>query len=110
MSAAIDNNDENNTVYYSTRALKYFNPSLFHCYFAAKETFLTLETYLSINSEKDINYNLMYKTGQMFDQVRIIEKVRAIGTFYDRDVYVIAKALGTIINIILSPDLPRIQY
>jgi hypothetical protein len=41
LSIAISNNDQNNTVYYSTRALKYTHPSLFHCYYAGKETYTT---------------------------------------------------------------------
>lgn len=31
--------NENRTVWYSTRVLKYLHPSCFHCYYAGKETY-----------------------------------------------------------------------
>jgi hypothetical protein len=63
LSYYISVNNENRTVYYSSRALKYMHPSLFHCYYAGKETWLTFLSYLDLNSAKDISYNMMYKTG-----------------------------------------------
>jgi len=65
LTTAISKEDENNTVYYSTRLLKYMHPCLYHCYFAEKETEATYNQYLTINSEEDIYYNALYKTGQM---------------------------------------------
>ena len=43
MSIAMNNSDENNTVYFATRGLKYFHPSAFACYYSGRETY---ETYL----------------------------------------------------------------
>lgn len=51
LSESIYWEDENNTVYFSTRALKYVHPCMFHCYFSGKETVQTLNEYLMINSE-----------------------------------------------------------
>ena len=69
--------NENRTVYYSTRILKWMHPSAFHCYYAGKETIDTIRRYLRVNSWKDVMYNLVYKMGQILDQVRIIDKVMA---------------------------------
>lgn len=55
----IDRN-ENDTVWFSTRMLKYFHPSAFHCYYAGKEAYLAAEMYLYITSTKDLLYNLVY--------------------------------------------------
>ena len=110
MSTAINNNDENNTVYYSTRALKYFHPSAFACYYSGKETYETYVQYSEINNPKDVSYNAMYKTGQMTDQVRIMLAMINKGTYFDREVYVLFRAIGTIFNIVLSPYLPRREY
>ncbi len=56
----VKDRDENDTVWYSTRMLKYFHPSAFHCYYAGKEAYLTAELYVEITSWKDIMYNLIY--------------------------------------------------
>jgi hypothetical protein len=64
--------NENLTVWFGTRVLKYLNPSLFHCYYAGKETVITIETYYETTTWRDIVYNLIYKSGQVLDQLRII--------------------------------------
>ena len=71
--------DENQTVWFFTRTLKWFHPSLFHCYYAGKETYLSFYKYLTGTSWKDILYNLVYKTGNMCDQVRVIYKLLTSG-------------------------------
>ncbi|CDW83524.1 UNKNOWN [Stylonychia lemnae] len=110
LTTAVQKTDENNTVYYSTRLLKYMHPSLFHCYYAEKEAENTLNQYLEINSGEDISYNALYKTGQMVNQVKIMAKMIDLGQYTDRQLYVIARAAGTIVNLVLSPYNPRIQY
>lgn len=110
MSIAINKSDENNTVYFATRALKFFHPSAFSCYYSGRETYETYLQYRAINSGKDVSYNSLYKTGQMSDQLRILEAMINSGTYYDREVYVLFRAIGTIINIVLSPYNPRTDY
>jgi hypothetical protein len=61
------NKNENDTVWFSTRILKWFHPSIYHCYYAGKETYISFYRYLTITSYKDILYNMIYKTGKMFD-------------------------------------------
>lgn len=101
MTISLIKNNENDSVWYSTRVLKYFHPSIFHCYYAGKETVISFTKYLSITSWKDILYNVIYKTGYMIDQGRIIYQMIRLGTYLDREIYVIARSLGTFINIIL---------
>lgn len=50
LSKAVSDGNENRTLYYSTRALKYMHPCLFHCYYAERETEATYHQYLQINS------------------------------------------------------------
>jgi hypothetical protein len=56
---------------------------------------------------KDILYNIVYKTGSIFDQIRIMYAMIDKGTYLDKEVYVISRSIGGIINVILSPDVPR---
>ena len=65
--AIFDDRDENKTVWYLTRTLKYMHPSAFHCYYAGKETSISFYHYLTATSWKDIMYNVVYKTGKMAD-------------------------------------------
>jgi len=83
LHTAIVNDDANRTVYLATRALKHMNDSLFYCYYSGKETYTTMTEYLQINSAADIYYNLLYKTGQMTDQYRVIAAMFALGTPYN---------------------------
>ena len=55
-------------------------------------------------------YNMVYKTGLMFDQIRVINRLYNKEKVEDRDVYVVARSLGQIINIILQSDARRINY
>lgn len=105
----VDGN-ENATLWYWTRVLKYTHPSAFHCYFAGKETGVTFYQYASFTSAKDIGYNVVYKTGKMFDQIRVIYRLISRGNLQDRDIYVIARSIGILMNIILQSDAPRAQY
>jgi len=93
--------NENRTVWYLTRVLKYMHPSSFHCYFAGKETYLSFYKYLTATSVKDLMYNVVYKTGKMADQIRIIYKLISNGNLRDREYYVISRSVGSLINIIL---------
>jgi hypothetical protein len=43
----------------------------------------------------------VYKTGKMADQIRVIYRIMASGNLQDRDVYVIARSIGSLINIVL---------
>jgi len=70
--AIFETKNENYTVWYLTRVLKYMHPSSFHCYFAGKETYLSFYKYLTATSWKDIMYNVVYKTGKFADQIRLI--------------------------------------
>jgi hypothetical protein len=111
MTLAVKDDDQNETVWYSTRVLKYFHPSLFHCYFAGKETYLSFESYIFNASLKDILYNLIYKTGLFMDQLRIIYYLVFFESpLDDREVYVIARSFGALFNILLEPDSPRPVY
>jgi hypothetical protein len=53
---------------------------------------------------------MFYKTGQMFDQVKIINLMVKLATYYDTQVYALADAAGSILKIILSPVYPRVDY
>lgn len=99
--AIFDYRDENQTVWYLTRTLKYMHPSAFHCYYAGKETSTSFYHYLTATSWKDIMYNVVYKTGKMADQIRVIYRLLARGDLQDRDIYVIARSVGSLINIVL---------
>eukprot|EP00347_Sterkiella_histriomuscorum_P009733 403340092 len=110
LSTAISANNENRTVFYATRALKYVHPSAFHCYYSGKETAATYQQYREINSPKDVSYNAIYKTGQMTDQIRIIQAMMNLAQYTDRQLYVIFRGIGTIINVLLSPFTPRKEY
>jgi hypothetical protein len=68
-------NDTNSTVWFYSRVLKYMHPSAFHCYFAGKETYMSFEKYIKETSKKDIWYNIIYKTGKMCDQIRVIYRL-----------------------------------
>jgi hypothetical protein len=94
MTIAVGQSNENNTVWFTTRVLKYFHPSAFHCYFAGKETYTSFRKYLTETSWKDIMYNLVYKTGLMFDQIRVINRLYNKEQVEDRDVYVVARSIG----------------
>ena len=52
----------------------------------------------------DILYNLIYKSGLITNQIRTIAKIAAYKKYEDRDVYVMARSSGTIINLILTPS------
>ena len=67
MSLAIYEKNENRSVWFTTRVLKYMHPSAFHCYYAGKETYISFSNYLMTTTFKDIVYNLVYKTGLMID-------------------------------------------
>ena len=99
----IDNVNERKIVYYSTRMLKYMHPSLYHCYYAGKETYEAYAMYQELTSARDILYNLVYQTGSMCDNVRIIYQLVKKGTFSDADIYVMARSVGAIVNLIISP-------
>ena len=100
--------NENATLWYWTRVLKYTHPAAFHCYFAGKETGVSFYRYASYTSVKDIGYNVVYKTGKMFDQIRVIYRLMGKGgELRDRDVYVIARCVGALMNIVLQSDAPR---
>lgn len=43
---AYENRNENFTVWYATRALKYMHPSLFHCFYSYVEAYETIQSYL----------------------------------------------------------------
>ena len=104
---ALESHDNNRSLYYSTRILKWTHPSLYHCYYAGKETYLSFEGYITLDSYKDITYNVVYKTGLMFDQIRIIYDIYSGGIFYDKYVYVISRSIGRMLNIVVNPDVPR---
>jgi hypothetical protein len=111
MTIALAKKDQNMTIWYSTRVLKYFHPSFFHCYYAGKETYESGLTYISNTTFNDIGYNLIYKSGQIIDAGRIIYQVtQQAPNITDRDYYVIARSAGQFINIILEPDSPRTAY
>lgn len=55
-------------------------------------------------------YNLVYKTGLIFDQMRLIYRLYNIEVVEDRDVYVMARSLGNLINIVLQSDASRKDY
>ena len=57
--------------------------------------------YLTKTSVKDIFYNLVYKTGKLTDQIRLIYKLLTKGDLLDRDYYVLSRSVGRLINIIL---------
>ena len=60
--------------------------------------------YITTTSYKDILYNLVYKTGQMLDELRIIYfLIYQNGPIGDKQIYVISRSAGTLINIILDP-------
>lgn len=88
---------------YSTNILKYIHPIGYHCYYTGKETYNAFRTYISLNSATDILSNLIYKTGKIFNNIRILMKVSAYPVLQDRDIYVLARSSGAIINIIFSP-------
>lgn len=111
MSLALYERDQNQSVWYTTRVLKFMHPSGFHCYYAGKETYTSFSKYLSTTSWKDILYNVVYKTGLMMDQSRIIAKLAMKNdTLSDREVYVVARSVGSFINIVLQTDSARPYY
>ncbi len=61
------NLDQNGTLWYGTRVMTWVYPSAFHCYYAGKETYISFYTYTTQTTLKYIFYNLVYKTGNMFD-------------------------------------------
>ena len=77
------------------------HPSSFHCYFAGKETYTSIFSYSSDTSLRVIIYNLVYKTGLIFDQIRVMYKLANKNVVQDRDVYVIAKSAGNLFNVVL---------
>ncbi|TNV73762.1 hypothetical protein FGO68_gene5605 [Halteria grandinella] len=110
MTLAISDSDQNETIWYSTRMLKFLHPSLYHCYYAGKQTYLSALTYSSKTRFNDIAYNLLYKSGQMVDQGRIIYQVLQKKDIIDRDYYVVTRSVGSLINIVLQPDTERVYY
>ena len=107
---AYEHRNENYTVWYATRALKYMHPSLFHCFYSVQEAYETIQSFMQIDNYRDITYNLIYKTGQIYDQVRIINAIIGYATYYDRQVYVLTKAIGSILQLLISPTYPRKDY
>jgi hypothetical protein len=95
--------DLNEEVWYGTRVLKYFHPTGFHCYYTYQETDIAIMEYLQLNSVGDILHNLIYKTGLMFNNIRIIWKIINIGEYEDRDWYVIFQSIGALVYIIFTP-------
>lgn len=72
---AIQEANEENILYYSTRVLKYTHPSLYYCYYAGKETIVMGYQYATGTSYQEIIYNLIYKTSYFTDNVRIIFQI-----------------------------------
>lgn len=50
LTVALEDDNENYTVWYSTRMLKYMSPSLYHCYYAGKETYNAYVMYEQIDT------------------------------------------------------------
>lgn len=71
----MDINNVNESVYYGAYILRYFNPFAYHCYYAGKETYLEFGDYLLLNSWATILNNIIYKTGSLFNNIRIINKI-----------------------------------
>ena len=46
----------------------------------------------------------------MTDQMRIFMQLYNVGEFTDKELYVMFKAVGAVLNLILSPYNPRIEY
>ena len=100
---ALEAGDINNSVYYGAYILRYFNPFAFHCYYAGKETYVTFGEYLLLNSWTTILMNLIYKTGALFNNIRIINKIITNNLFDEKDTFMLAESLGDFFFILLTP-------
>ena len=93
---------------YGTSALKYFHPATYHCYYASKETYTAIELYSALTSEDHITNNLIYRTGPIFTELRILYNITVNQTEpfkEDRDAYVASRSVGRIVNYVLAPTI-----
>ena len=102
-TASVQNKSVNSSVFYGSRILKYFHPSTYHCYYAGKETYTAFSKYMVLNSINNVFDNMIYKTGQVFTNLRIIYKMIKLGTYLDKEMYVIMRSVGSIMNELFSP-------
>lgn len=93
----VEKKSVNNTVYYSTRIVKYIHPVLFHCYYAGKETYLSFLSYLALNSITTVIFNIIYKTKPLFNDLRTLNYLIVTHSYEDRDLYVIMRSIGDIL-------------
>ena len=84
--------------------LRYFNPFAFHCYYASKETYTNVYEYSTLNSFMDIFNNLIYKTGLLFDHIRVINKIVQNKMFDQKNTYVMALSAGSLINTVFTNE------
>jgi len=50
----------------------------------------------------DVIYNLKYKTGDIFTNFRVLYKLMTEGYYNDKEVYVMSRSVGSVINIVLA--------
>lgn len=102
-TASVQNKSLNDSMFYGSRILKYFHPATYHCYYAGKETYTAFSKYMVLNSINDVLNNIIYKTGKVFTNLRIIYKMITTGTYLDKELYVITRSLGSILNNLFTP-------
>ena len=97
------NQSTDEMVRHGASALKYFHPSAYHCYYSSQETYSTLADYYAGIENRDLLLNnLIYKTGSVFTEMRILYKVLMARVFGDKEIYVMTRSVGKIINIVFT--------